>query len=163
MTNTVFFLFWRFSSQRIQELASRSPSQTLEDGKKNYTCSTTHRALPTFRRSPPQQLKKNCGKNVISAVRFFSRLSSSNFLNLLRLQPGLFFYFRLRSFLLLSIPIHSLVLYADRQQKSQRETEIRRCLRYSEIQEPRWHANKHLLIEVEVFNGGYIASRETGR
>ena len=100
MTNIVFFLFWRFSSPRIQELASRSPSQTLEDGKKNYTCSTTHRALPTFRRSPPQQLKKNYGKNVISAVRFFSRLSSSNFLNLLRLQPGLFFYFRLRSFLL---------------------------------------------------------------
>lgn len=92
MTNIVFFLFWRFSSPRIQELASRSPSQTLEDGKKNYTCSTTHRALPTFRRSPPQQLKKNCGKNVISAVRFFSRLSSSNFLNLLRLQPGLFFF-----------------------------------------------------------------------
>ena len=114
MTNTVFFLFWRFSSQRIQELASRSPSQTLEDGKKNYTCSTTHRALPTFRRSPPQQLKKNCGKNVISAVRFFSRLSSSNFLNLLRLQPGLFFYFRLRSFLLFIYP-HSQSSFIRRQ------------------------------------------------
>lgn len=114
MTNTVFFLFWRFSSQRIQELASRSPSQTLEDGKKNYTCSTTHRALPTFRRSPPQQLKKNYGKNVISAVRFFSRLSSSNFLNLLRLQPGLFFYFRLRSFLLFIYP-HSQSSFIRRQ------------------------------------------------
>ena len=114
MTNIVFFLFWRFSSPRIQELASRSPSQTLEDGKKNYTCSTTHRALPTFRRSPPQQLKKNCGKNVISAVRFFSRLSSSNFLNLLRLQPGLFFYFRLRSFLLFIYP-HSQSSFIRRQ------------------------------------------------
>ena len=97
-------------------------------------------------------------------MRFFSRLSSSNFLNLLRLQPGLlFFTFVFVLFYFLSIPIHSLVLHADRQQKSQRETEIRRCLRYSEIQEPRWHANKHLLIEVDVFNGGYIASRETGR
>lgn len=114
MTNIVFFLFWRFSSPRIQELASRSPSQTLEDGKKNYTCSTTHRALPTFRRSPPQQLKKNYGKNVISAVRFFSRLSSSNFLNLLRLQPGLFFYFRLRSFLLFIYP-HSQSSFIRRQ------------------------------------------------
>ena len=114
ITNIVFFLFWRFSSPRIQELASRSPSQTLEDGKKNYTCSTTHRALPTFRRSPPQQLKKNCGKNVISAVRFFSRLSSSNFLNLLRLQPGLFFYFRLRSFLLFIYP-HSQSSFIRRQ------------------------------------------------
>ena len=114
MTNIVFFLFWRFSSPRIQELASRSSSQTLEDGKKNYTCSTTHRALPTFRRSPPQQLKKNCGKNVISAVRFFSRLSSSNFLNLLRLQPGLFFYFRLRSFLLFIYP-HSQSSFIRRQ------------------------------------------------
>lgn len=114
MTNIVFFLFWRFSSPRIQELASRSPSQTLEDGKKNYTCSTTHRALPTFRRSPPQQLKKNCGKNVISAVRFFSRLSSSNFFNLLRLQPGLFFYFRLRSFLLFIYP-HSQSSFIRRQ------------------------------------------------
>ena len=114
MTNIVFFLFWRFSSPRIQELASRSPSQTLEDGKKNYTCSTTHRALPTFRRSPPQQLKKNCGKNVISAVRFFSRLSSSNFLNLLRLQPGLFFYLRLRSFLLFIYP-HSQSSFIRRQ------------------------------------------------
>ena len=114
MTNTAFFLFWRFSSQRIQELASRSPSQTLEDGKKNYTCSTTHRALPTFRRSPPQQLKKNCGKNVISAVRFFSRLSSSNFLNLLRLQPGLFFYFRIRSFPLFIYP-HSQSSFIRRQ------------------------------------------------
>ena len=114
MTNIVFFLFWRFSSPRIQELASRSPSQTLEDGKKNYTCSTTHRALPTFRRSPPQQLKKNYGKNVISAVRFFSRLSSSNFLNLLRLQPGLFFNFRLRSFLLFIYP-HSQSSFIRRQ------------------------------------------------
>ena len=114
ITNIVFFLFWRFSSPRIQELASRSSSQTLEDGKKNYTCSTTHRALPTFRRSPPQQLKKNCGKNVISAVRFFSRLSSSNFLNLLRLQPGLFFYFRLRSFLLFIYP-HSQSSFIRRQ------------------------------------------------
>ena len=114
ITNIVFFLFWRFSSPRIQELASRSPSQTLEDGKKNYTCSTTHRALPTFRRSPPQQLKKNYGKNVISAVRFFSRLSSSNFLNLLRLQPGLFFYFRLRSFLLFIYP-HSQSSFIRRQ------------------------------------------------
>ena len=114
MTNIAFFLFWRFSSPRIQELASRSPSQTLEDGKKNYTCSTTHRALPTFRRSPPQQLKKNYGKNVISAVRFFSRLSSSNFLNLLRLQPGLFFYFRLRSFLLFIYP-HSQSSFIRRQ------------------------------------------------
>lgn len=114
MTNIVFFLFWRFSSPRIQELASRSPSQTLEDGKKNYTCSTTHRALPTFRRSPPQQLKKNYGKNVISAVRFFSRLSSSNFSNLLRLQPGLFFYFRLRSFLLFIYP-HSQSSFIRRQ------------------------------------------------
>ena len=114
MTNIVFFLFWRFSSPRIQELASRSPSQTLEDGKKNYTCSTTHRALPTFRRSPPQQLKKNYGKNIISAVRFFSRLSSSNFLNLLRLQPGLFFYFRLRSFLLFIYP-HSQSSFIRRQ------------------------------------------------
>ena len=114
ITNIVFFLFWRFSSPRIQELASRSPSQTLEDGKKNYTCSTTHRALPTFRRSPPQQLKKNCGKNVISAVRFFCRLSSSNFLNLLRLQPGLFFYFRLRSFLLFIYP-HSQSSFIRRQ------------------------------------------------
>ena len=114
MTNIVFFLFWRFSSPRIQELASRSPSQTLEDGKKNYTCSTTHRALPAFRRSPPQQLKKNCGKNVISAVRFFSRLSSSNFFNLLRLQPGLFFYFRLRSFLLFIYP-HSQSSFIRRQ------------------------------------------------
>ena len=114
ITNIVFFLFWRFSSPRIQELASRSPSQTLEDGKKNYTCSTTHRALPTFRRSPPQQLKKNCGKNVISAVRFFSRLSSSNFFNLLRLQPGLFFYFRLRSFLLFIYP-HSQSSFIRRQ------------------------------------------------
>ena len=114
MTNIVFFLFWRFSSPRIQELASRSPSQTLEDGKKNYTCSTTHRALPTFRRSPPQQLKKNCGKNVISAVRFFSRLSSSNFFNLLRLQPGLFYYFRLRSFLLFIYP-HSQSSFIRRQ------------------------------------------------
>lgn len=114
MTNIVFFLFWRFSSPRIQELASRSPSQTLEDGKKNYTCSTTHRALPTFRRSPPQQLKKNYGKNIISAVRFFSRLSSSNFLNLLRLQPGLFFYLRLRSFLLFIYP-HSQSSFIRRQ------------------------------------------------
>ena len=114
ITNIVFFLFWRFSSPRIQELASHSPSQTLEDGKKNYTCPTTHRALPTFRRSPPQQLKKNYGKNVISAVRFFSRLSSSNFLNLLRLQPGLFFYFRLRSFLLFIYP-HSQSSFIRRQ------------------------------------------------
>ena len=58
--------------------------------------------------------KKNCGKNVISAVRFFSRLSSSNFLNLLRLQPGLFFYFRLRSFLLFIYP-HSQSSFIRRQ------------------------------------------------
>ena len=60
-----------------------------------YTSST-----PYFSPKSAATVKKNCGKNVISAVRFFSRLSSSNFLNLLRLQPGLFFYFRLRSFLL---------------------------------------------------------------
>lgn len=163
MTNIVFFLFWRFSSPRIQELASRSPSQTLEDGKKNYTCSTTHRALPTFRRSPPQQLKKTVEKMLLaqwdSSVAFPRRIS----LIYCAYNQVFFFTFVFVLFYFLSIPIHSLVLYADRQKKSQRETEIRRCLRYSEIQEPRWHANKHLLIEVDVFNGGYIASRETGR
>ena len=115
ITNIVFFLFWRFSSPRIQELASRSPSQTLEDGKKKlhlfyYTSST-----PYFSpKSAATVKKKNCGKNVISAVRFFSRLSSSNFLNLLRLQPGLFFYLRLRSFLLFIYP-HSQSSFIRRQ------------------------------------------------
>lgn len=114
MTNIVFFFFGVSQARGYRNSPRARLHKRLKTGKKNYTCSTTHRALPTFRRSPPQQLKKKLWKNVISAVRFFSRLSSSNFLNLLRLQPGLFFYFRLRSFLLFIYP-HSQSSFIRRQ------------------------------------------------
>ena len=91
MTNIVFFLFWRFSSPRKQELASRSPSQTLEDGKKNYTCSTTHRALPSFRRSPPQQLKKKLWKKCYQRSEILQSPFLVEFLKFIALTTRSFF------------------------------------------------------------------------
>ena len=80
MTNIVFFLFWRFSSPRIQELASRSPSQTLEDGKKKlhlfyYTSST-----PYFSPKSAATVKKKTVEKMLlaqwdSSVAFPRRIS----------------------------------------------------------------------------------------
>lgn len=98
MTNIVFFLFWCFSSPRIQELASRSPSQTLEDGKKNYTCSTTHRALPSFRRSPPQQLKKKLWKKCYQRSEILQSPFLVEFLKFIALTTRSFFFLLSSSF-----------------------------------------------------------------
>lgn len=91
MTNIVFFLFWRFSSPRIQELASRSPSQTLEDGKKKlhlfyYTSST-----PYFSPKSAATVKKKLWKKCYQRSEIFQSPFLVEFLKFIALTTRSFF------------------------------------------------------------------------
>ena len=114
MTNIVFSFFGVSQTRGYRNSPRARLHKRLKTGKKITPVLLHIEHSLLFAEVRRNSKKKNCGKNVISAVRFFSRLSSSNFLNLLRLQPGLFFYFRLRSFLLFIYP-HSQSSFKRRQ------------------------------------------------